>query len=264
MKKIFTLPAIAIFFLTSCQKTDEYLKTEWIKGKHSDGNTKPTAEIKQCSILQIVYTPTAGANDVLQFTYNSLGDPVSITRSSGAHTGYPNYSFKYDYKKRLTDFIGPYNNNTTAEFWHKYFYDAGGNIVLDSVYIFPGIANGFPENAYSRRLTFYTYDDYNRIIKDSTVFSEPYPAVVHTYVYDARGNKVGSTYDNRVNINRTNKIWMFLNKDYSVNNPFTADAYNASGLPSSFSLTQENAFGFLGNAYSKAQLAYSCDDQTAK
>jgi hypothetical protein len=248
--------------LSSCQKKDEYLDTEFAKGKHIDGNAKSIGELKKCSILQIIYPVPGGTTDVLQFMYNSSGDPLSIKRNSGGHTGYPNYDFKYDQKKKLTDFVGPYNS-TTAEFWHKYFYDGYGNIVLDSTYIFPTIVNGFPENAYDRRLTFYTYDVYNRIIKDSTV-SASAPPVVHTYAYDANGNKTGRSYDGNTNINRTNSIWMFLNRDYSVNNPFNADAYNTSGLPTNFNLSQENAFGFLGNVYSVGQIIYSCDSQTAK
>ena len=260
MKKVSTLLVIAIVVLSSCQKSDEYLNTELVEGKQIKENGKLAGEIKKCSILQVTYT-MSGTTDVLQFTYNSSGDPESIRRNSGGHTGYPNYAFKYDQRKRLTDFIGPYNN-TTAEFWHKYLYDNRGNIVLDSTYIFPRIENDFPENPYTRELTFYTYDDKDRIIKDSTVFSGSTSAVVHTYAYDERGNKIGNTYDNNININRTNKIWMFLNRDYSVNNPFRADSYNASGLPSSFTLSQENAFNFLSNAYATAQIIYECDAQT--
>lgn len=263
MKKVSTLLVSSMVILSACQKNDVYLDSDNTKGKALGKEVKSTESIKQCSIVQIIYPVADGTNDVLQFTYNSSGNPVTITRSRGAHTGYPNYVFKYDQKKRLTDFIGVYDGNTNAEFWHKYFYDDHDNVVLDSTYIFPRIASGYPENAFDRRATSYTYDDNNRIIKESTVSANNAP-VEHTYTYDANGNKAGSTYDGKTNINRTNKIWMFLNKDYSVNNPFNADAYNASGLPSSFSLTPENAFGFLGNAYTKAQVVYSCDDQTAK
>ena len=57
-----------------------------------------------------------------------------------------------------------------------------------------------------------------------------------TYNYDGAGNLIhpasaGVVYDNKMNINRTNDIWQFLSRDYSMNNPFTADAYNAAGFP---------------------------------
>jgi hypothetical protein len=266
-RKISTpLIAIAIILLSSCQKTDAYLAEASPKNENAKKGYlkhKPNAEIRECSILQIIY-PVGGDNDMLQFIYNSAGDPVSITRLKGGHTGYPNFAFKYDEENRLSEFIGPYSDNTAAEFWHKYFYDNKDNIVLDSAYIFPRIVNGFPENAYLSQLTFYTYDNKRRIIKDSTVFSNGISALVHTYSYDENGNKIGGTYDDQINVNRTNKIWMFLNRDYSVNNPFKADSYNATGFPTDLNLSLDaTPLNFLGNAYYKAQIIYNCDSRLA-
>jgi hypothetical protein len=262
MKKILLLLVILAALFTSCQKSDEYyLNSDSSKNNYLKGaslTNRPLAEIKECSIVQISY-PVGIDNDVLQFTYNSSGDPVSITRTLGAHTGYPNYVFKYDDKKRLTDFVGVYNNNG-AEFWHRYFYDSRGNIILDSGYIFPRISNGFPENAFTRQLTYYSYDNKQRIIKDSTVFSNAIPPVVKTYTYDSDGNKNGTNYDDKININRTNKIWMFLNKDYSVNNPYNAIGYNPTGLPTSVNFPSNGkSIAFLGNAYYKAEILYECN-----
>ena len=45
----------------------------------------------------------------------------------------------------------------------------------------------------------------------------------------------GVVYDNKMNINRTNDIWQFLSRDYSVNNPFTAAAYNTARFPTTIS-----------------------------
>lgn len=263
MKKISILLAITLVFLTSCQKSDAYLDSASVNEKHVKVYSKPGGQVKNCSILQITYS-ISGTTDVLNFLYNSSGNPISITRNAGAHTGYPNYLFKYDQNSRLTDFIGPYNGNTFAEFWHKYFYDARGNIVLDSTYIFPNITNGYPANAYRTQLTFYAYDNKDRIIEDSTVYPDLSP-LVHTYAYDGKGNKIGSTYDNQLNVNLTNTIWMFLNRDYSANNPFRADSYNVSGLPSSLNLPPDgNAFQFLGVVYNRAQIVYACDAPVSK
>lgn len=248
MKKISTpLFALAVTLFSSCQKEDEQL------------SFKSATNIKKCPIIQIVYEAPAG-RDVLQFSYNSKGYPTRISRLLGGHTGYPNFAFKYDEKNRLTDFIGPYDGNTVAESWHRYFYDHKGNIIMDSTYVFPTISNGFPENAFTTRLTFYTYDHKGRIIKDSTVFANPAPAEVNYYSYDRNGNKTGSSYDDKVNINRTHDIWMFLNRDYSVNNPFTAETYNAADLPTRIDLSSKAAtFQFLGNDYSRSQINYACD-----
>jgi hypothetical protein len=261
MNRKFVLLAITIASLSSCQKADQYLSDDSVQSEYvNDVNLqhKPNADVKQCAILQISYSTDIG-NDVLQFTYNSSGDPVSGTRLLGGRTGHPDYTFKYDGKNRLVEFIGPYKGNTTSEFWHKYFYDNQGNIVMDSTYIFPGIANGYPENAFSRRLTYYSYDNKRRIIKDSTV-SNFGSAVVNQYVYDNNGNRVGGNYDDGVNINRSNQIWMFLNRDYSVNNNFKADGYNTSGFPSGVNQsTNEASLNFLGNVYPVAQIMYQCD-----
>jgi len=256
MKNISPLLYVAVILLSSCQKNDEYLNDDSQKAllKSTYLQNKPNGEVRNCQILQISYT-VGSANDILQINYNGAGDPVSVTRTMGARTGYPNFVFKYDDKNRLSELIAPYNN-TTAEYWHKYFYDNQGDIILDSAYVFPGIANGFPENAFSKQLTYYTYDNKSRIIKDSTVFSSSAP-VVHTYSYDDNGNKIGYSYDDKVNLNRTNKIWMFLNRDYSVNNPFNAGSYNATGLPTDINLT-ETSISFLGTPINKSQVNYQC------
>ena len=44
------------------------------------------------------------------FEYNAKGDPIRIN-SSFVATGYPRYEFRYDKQGRLSDYIGPYNNN---------------------------------------------------------------------------------------------------------------------------------------------------------
>jgi hypothetical protein len=262
MKKLNILLPIAIVLLGSCQKNDEYLSEDYFKNKNLKGlqENKPLAEVSECLILRMSYWLGTN-NDNLDFAYNSSGNPISITRMVGAHTGRPNYIFKYDEKNRLTDFVGPYSNNS-AEFWHKYFYDARGNIILDSGYIFPQIANGSPENAYIRQLTYYTYDNKQRIVRDSTVFSGPLPATVNIYAYDDNGNRVGSSYDGQININRTNKIWMFLNRDYSINNPYKAVSYNSNGLPASINLSSgESPLSFLKNSFYKAEIAYHCNSK---
>lgn len=262
MKRIYILLAIEVT-LWSCQKADEHLSEDTSKPnylKSSYLEHKPNAEVNECQILQVNYT-VGTRNDVLQFTYNSSGNPTAITRALGGHTGYPNFIFRYDEKNRMSEMIGSYDNNTVAEFWHKYWYDNKDQIVLDSAYIFPRITNGFPENAYISQATFYTYDNKQRIIRDSTSFSNSASPTVHTYLYDADGNRGGNTYDDQININRTNKIWMFLNRDYSVNNPFKAEGYTVVGLPSSVNLSAtERAISFLGTSISKAQIIYDCNN----
>ncbi|HEY6953978.1 MAG TPA: hypothetical protein VI385_01985, partial [Flavisolibacter sp.] len=161
--------------------------------------------------------------------------------------------FKYNSKNQLSDFIAPYSNGY-AEFWRKYFYDNKGNIVMDSTYIFPKISSGTPENAFSSSLTYLIYDGNGRVIKDST----PSTNKVVTYAYDASGNKIGPSYDNNVSVYRTNAIWMFLNKNYSVNNSLNTANFNSTGLPLSFTSSTETPFSFLGNDYTDLQFTYDC------
>ena len=61
-----------------------------------------------------------------------------------------------------------------------------------------------------------------------------------TWTYDANGNRNLTdhtlTYDDKINPYLTNKVWQFLNLDYSVNNPVRTDSsytnvYNELGLP---------------------------------
>jgi hypothetical protein len=78
------------------------------------------------------------------------------------------------------------------------------------------------------------------------------------YVYDANGNLVnGAVYDNKLNINRTNAVWMFITRDYSVNNPFTASQYNQNSLPLRFTATN-NTPAFLPTAKGNVSVDYLC------
>jgi len=262
MNKNFVLLVVAGAIVTGCQKTDEVLSEDSSKANFQKSTSlahKSNSELKQCQVTQVSYV-TNGTTDVLQFTYNSLGDPVSITHVNGAATGRPNYAFKYNSRNQLSDFIGPYDGNSYAEFWHKYSYDSRGNIAMDSTYIFPKISSGAPENAYSSYLTYYIYDAAGRITKDST----PSLNRVVTYSYDANGNRLDGSYDNNVSVYRTNVIWMFLNKNYSVNNNLNTSNFNATGLPLTFTSSGESSFSFLGNEYTDVQFTYDCSGKVTK
>lgn len=248
MKKIsitLTIVAFALALIPGCEKGNEYRISHGI-------------ELKDCPITQIIRDPGASP-DTLVFVYNAWGDPVSVTKLPIPKTGSPNYVFYYDKKRRLTDIIGLYSSGD-AETWHKYYYDNPGNsnITRDSTYVFVDIHDGVIVGYMYRRLTYYTYDKYDRIIKDSTISDDLAP-VVNTYSYDASGNRVGRVYDNKINIHRTNKIWMFYDRDYSLNNAFTADTYNPAGLPTELNVTYEEPFmKFLREDFYHAQIKYGC------
>lgn len=249
MTRFFTLAfsCIVLISLAACKKSDEKLLVN-----------NPTAELKNCPVERIIYYRFPDT-DTISFTYNSWGDPVSATRSR-ITTGAPNYEFRYDKKHRLTDYIGIYGSGTGAEFWHKYFYDnaaSNANIVADSVYSFVEIRNGAIASYYVAGYTVYAYDKKGRVIMDSTTWERSSIPTVYHYSYDENGNLTGRQYDQNINPNRTNKVWMFLDRDYSLNNPFVADSYNLHRLPTRINL-EKPEFLRLVDYYLDAEITYGC------
>ena len=242
--------AIAIFItsIVGCEKTE----TKVFRDK-SDGK----ADVKKCSISQINYSTCCNYKDTMVFAYNSWGDPITITQLPYPKTGAPNYVFKYDKKRRLTEMLSLYSGGG-GEVWHKYFYENPGNsnIILDSSYFFPRLENGIMIWYYGASASYLTYDKVGRIIKDSTVYQGT-SIRVDNYVYDANGNLSGRIYDDRTNMNQTHAVWMFVNRDYSVNNPFSADSYNSEGLPTMINFTTEGGAKFF-QFFRQATISYGC------
>jgi hypothetical protein len=203
------------------------------------------------------YIPYGGW-DTLNFTYDRWGNPLTGTRREPA-TGAPNYIWHYDAQHRLTEYIGLYRPEAAAaEFWHKYFYDARGRIIVDSSYGLIDLYGGQFKVYGSQYATYLTYDDHDRVIKETGLYGMP--GNTATYAYDAIGNRSGSTvYDNKISFLRTSKVWMFLARDYSVNNPFTATSYNTIGLPLQFGAITETPMTngyFLYNPYEAVSITY--------
>ena len=186
-------------------------------------------------------------------------------------TGSPFRTFKYDTWHRLKEYREEY---TAGGFfsWHKYFYDNNGRIGADSSYSMGAFSEGGPFVYLSKALTIFEYDNQNRIIKATTTIGpgtifpgNPTPATfIGEYTYDAAGNRVrpGVIYDNKMNLHRTNDIWMFLARDYSVNNPFTATSYNSTGFPTSINTPGHlGSLGFLNSTdifLNNSEIGYSC------
>jgi len=254
MNQLLTRLAAAIFVMSfvSCEKSESKVFRD------------NKADIKNCRVTQIIYSPCCGIKNTMVFAYNTWGDPITITQTPLVGTGTPNYFFKYDKKRRLTELLGLYSGGDGGEVWHKYFYENPGNsnIVLDSNYLFPSFQNGIMIWYHTASATFFTYDKLGRITKDSTI-STLYQAgqytIVNNYVYDANGNLSGPVYDDQVNINQTHPIWMFLNRDYSLNNPFVADAYNSARLPARINLpAKSGSVEFLHSSFKQGTISYEC------
>lgn len=230
-----------------CDKVMEYLEAN------------PAADIKYCNVKKFTENTAPQPPRTALFTYNIHGNPVKITVNN-AGSGNPNRIFKYDGFNRLKEYRGEYLNNN-FEYWYRYAYDAMSRVVADTQYTL-GVLGPEPTNFFDRRVTNYTYDAYNRIIQTSTVSTVfPGPPVVKNYIYDAMGNLVrpGVVYDNKLNVHRTNKVWMLIDKDYSINNPFTADTYNTNKLPLSITLAPEQPLlNFLGFYLNDSDIEYLC------
>lgn len=232
--------------LFGCQKVYDYIKDY------------PATDNKDCAITRIAvqdfYATTLG--DTLWITYNTAGNPVKITRPSPS-TAKPNFIFLYK-NGRLTDFMGVYRDESVTYHWHRYQYDHKGRIVVDSIYIFALRVNDQPTDYYDSRRSDIQYDDKDRIIRETiTYYGNIYMQT--DYTYDQNGNRVGRTYDNKMSLLRTNKIWMFLNRDYSVNNPFRADTYNSHGLPLKVN-SLEGTYNFMegDEIWTKFDITYQC------
>jgi len=224
-------------------------------------------------------------NDSILITYNNKGNPVSMTRTH-VGTGAPNFFFRYDKNNRLTDIIGAYSNNLEFETWHHYVYGNStyGNElrpITDTVYTFGVIGTGpLPAQIfYGVRYTDFSYDRYGRIIVAKEVDVRPITGSRELrYYYNAAGNLVSLAttypqgvdsinivnYDNKINAHQTHPIWQLIDRDYSINNPFTAISYNNFGLPTIIG-GKESAGDFLGYDFvGELKIDYDCRGSATK
>ncbi|MET0466020.1 MAG: hypothetical protein ABW007_22855 [Chitinophagaceae bacterium] len=247
MKKInqlYTAVLITTLFgvLTGCKKFDDI------------GQPYPEDQLRSCGIEEFIFEAPHRPTDTLSISYNSNGDPVKITRTTPT-TGFPDYIFKYK-NNRLSEFIGVYKNGTSTEVWHKYIYGAGGLVAIDSVYTFAQIVNGKPHEPIDRYAITFNYDSRGRIIYEKWTYEDGYIYEQH-YEYTADGNLTGASYGNKVSFRRSNKIWMFLDRNYSVNDHLNSSDFNSLFMPKNIELGLSQD-AFLGNYYSKAKLEYRC------
>jgi hypothetical protein len=168
------------------------------------------------------------------FTYNQWGDPVKIWIDRPT-TGRAHSLFRYDNARRLSDFINTYDGEF-YEHWNKYVYDKSGRVIQDTLYQLGEMGAEGPKSFEHQLVAVYSYDSYGRIIKVKTTVLVPgHYEYENVYSYDIKGNRVlqspGDTSDSKVSLLRTHPVWQFTARDYSLNNPFIADAYNEARLP---------------------------------
>jgi hypothetical protein len=229
--------------------------------------SKPKAdkEFKKCAITKIIANNFVFPGRVYLFEYNDKGDPVKVTPSA-VGTGSPVLHFVYDKKGRLLEFYGLYSNGH-FEFWNIYQYDKKDVVVSDTSYGF-GTYESTPTgdhvtsipDPHFLSLTSYEYDAQGRVSRTTGVLPVDLSLgpFVREFHYDAAGNlqSFGALYDNRMNLRRTNAVWMFVDRNYSINNERPADNYNGAGLPTFF-LSDEAWLMFLHGIFPRS-IEYDC------
>lgn len=184
-----------------------------------------------------------------KFNYDEFGNPVSVVYlETEDGTGTPSFNFYYNDKHQLIRYSG-YSG-------HLLSYNSIGQVIIDSAsYYYTGGDARYEHKFY--------YDFYGRISKVVSKFyydvyeSEDAGSITtNHYKYDARGNLIipGVTYDHKTNLSRTNPIWQFINRDYSINNAVKATSYNSAGLP----LTYEEDNRFLESSIFIQTVDYDC------
>jgi hypothetical protein len=244
----------------------------------------PDKYAKLCPVKRITYYTDSNSDTiVVDFRYNKWGNPVHA-RFSYTSTGRPAFAFIYDKKQRLTDYIAIYGdvggydgspeklNGSGYEFWHHYVYE-NNRVVRDTL---RGM-DDYPEPiANYMWLITYQYDAYDRVIQ---TFMKPLRGLSYyewkeIYTYDARGNmsrrqvyldnfphsdETFGNYTDKPNIRTTNKVWMFVDNNYSVNAPYVAARYNRYGLPLKMQLPPEQSLGFLYQwNIGESDIVYDC------
>jgi len=222
-----------------------------------------------CKILTITektqYLPTGTIlTNTLRFYYNSKGDPIRLDFDRN-ETGKPDYFFTYDNKGRLTELVTKYES--AVEFTHHYYYNSKHFVSYDTTFY------GRPTSYLIYVINKYSYDDKGRISRVDHKASSG-PEFVSRFEYNDAGNRTlafnntpldGSTYDNKVNFLRTNLIFAFLQRDYSMNNRRAATSYNAKNLPLAFpnyAFTDPNSQPIIGFLNMQVyEITYSCENK---
>ncbi len=173
------------------------------------------------------------------FSYNTYNNPTLVGYSIPYDLPPMDKVFRYDANNRLSAYIKDFRyEDTSPVFWHKYTYESPLK-VIDSVFVYASgdyKTNDRPDE-YSRvEVNELTLDNRGRIINekytlDGNIFGE------RSFQYDMNGNliKPGVTYNNKPNIRQTSKIWQFIDRDFSVNQPRDeVEAFTANNLPYTF------------------------------
>jgi len=217
-----------------------------------------------CKILTMTgkyqFRPTDPIDsNTLRFYYNSKGDPIRLDYDKNEE-GKPDYFFTYDNKGRLIELVEKFES--FVDYTHHYYYNSNHFISFDTTFY------GKPSTSDFYIINKYTYDDMGRISRVDHKASSG-QEFISRFEYNAAGNRTfvnyvpldGSPYDNKVSFLRTNLIFCFLNRDYSMNNIRTATSYNAKNLPLAFPFYRYGDPNYLWIGFLNLnvhEITYSC------
>ena len=244
---------LTVSFFSSCYKIYDYVKQH------------PGSEVAVCRVKYLVDGP-----DTVAIHYNAAGDPIDMVKNHQNSIWQSDRVFRYDNKQRLTDYIWATKGSNYRLIWHRYGYPKK-SIVTDSLftYISDGSGPNPPKENFSY-LSVDSLDEQGRIVKIANYPGGSSGVYINTFKYNAKGNLdiQYAVYDNKLSILHTNKVWMFLNNDYSVNNRLNNEGgllqinnYNQAGLPLDFNVVPGNhgsnvLFVSVGT---KLLVTYDCD-----
>lgn len=194
-----------------------------------------------------------------KFEYDSSGRPVSVTSNMNG-TGNGHHFFTYDKQDRLSSYEYEFVEKK------KFTYNNSSNVRPAGAEVTDVLGREFAES--------YTYDDRGRIIKSERSFvSSPYeedgiPDVVREYIYLdddlssilLNGEQVNPdvVYSSKPSVYATNKVWMFINQNYSKHSVDAVQSVNRIGLPAKFK-SDHYQFPFLDIETTGSSLTYACE-----
>jgi hypothetical protein len=243
---------IALLFLASCTKSD-VADSDSISLTTSNNTTTP--DLSKCKIRRIYQKDSPESQTSALFSYNRAGNPYSVLYDGGevpdAHY------FKYDANNRLTEWIQKWGSQEWEH--HYYRYNSTNQITTDSAVSMDALGNPHRINVSTIE-----YDSQGRVVKETIVNLknawEPLaPTRRPTYTYDLRGNLgvlgwKSSSYDYKINPLRQNRIFQFIFRNYSMNNPSVQPKYNSLGLPLSITPNNDRFFNYVD----VSRIVYDC------
>lgn len=232
-----------VFFqLVSCQKIiDHYFPNHPEQPDEVEFQDTVSCDMSGIDVWTFYNDGTETTERGLLF-YDAMRKPDSIIFLNNSGSNFPGYHFHYDDMSRLKEF--------------EITFPGTGELLLRHLY---GYKNKTTKRVYSDTLSVYytnpkytiisilEYDQKGRVskevkIKGDTISSESYPSLEPVvYDYDIENNLVVQldqvaldVYDEKINFLRTNRLWMFLDRNYSLNNIRGTQIFNSQGLVTDF------------------------------